>query len=103
MTDANPSQHQANVDMLLRETRTGITQSSRRNDNLKRNPSDSKRPEWRVSATCDGGACVMVARHGDFIVLGNSAQPSGPLCEYTSAEWREFLAGVKFGYFDDLF
>ena len=35
-------------------------------------PGDLK---WHVSLTCDGGACVMVARDGDSVVFGNGAQP----------------------------
>jgi hypothetical protein len=57
---------------------------------------------WRVSRTCDGGACIMVARHGDSIVFGNTIQPGGPVYAYTGAEWKEFIAGVKLGDFDDL-
>jgi hypothetical protein len=57
---------------------------------------------WRVSRTCDGGACIMVARCGDSIVFGNTGRPDGPVYAYTRAEWREFIAGVKLGDFDDL-
>jgi predicted secreted Zn-dependent protease len=57
---------------------------------------------WRVSRTCDGGACVMVARHDDSVVLGNTARPDGPVYAYTRAEWKEFIAGVKLGDFDDI-
>jgi len=57
---------------------------------------------WRVSRTCDGGACVMVARRGDFVVFGNTSQPDGPTYAYTRAEWKEFIAGVKLGDFDDI-
>jgi len=57
---------------------------------------------WRVSRTCEGGACVMVARDGENIVFGNTSQPGGPVYSYTKSEWREFLAGVKVGDFDGL-
>lgn len=57
---------------------------------------------WRVSRTCESGACVMVARQGDSIVLGNTSHPNGPVYTYTRAEWKEFLAGAKLGDFDDL-
>lgn len=57
---------------------------------------------WRVSRTCDGGACVRVARDGDSVVFGNTTQPGGPVYVYTRAEWKEFLAGVKLGDFDDI-
>ena len=44
----------------------------------------------------------MVARHGDSVVFSNATQPDGPVCVYTVDEWREFIAGVKAGDFDDL-
>ena len=58
--------------------------------------------DWRVSRTCDGGACVMVARHGNSVVFGNTSQPDGPVYAYTTAEWKEFLVGMKLGDFDDV-
>jgi hypothetical protein len=58
--------------------------------------------KWRVSLTCDGGACIMVARHGDFVVFGNTSQPDGPVYVYTLAEWTAFLRGVKRGDFDNI-
>jgi Domain of unknown function (DUF397) len=58
---------------------------------------------WRVSRTCDGGACVMVARDGEFILFGSTTQPDGPKLSYTRAEFKEFAAGIKRGDFDDLF
>jgi hypothetical protein len=57
---------------------------------------------WRVSRTCESGACVGVARQGDSVVLGNTSQPDGPVQTYTTAEWKAFLAGAKQGDFDDL-
>jgi hypothetical protein len=57
---------------------------------------------WRVSRTCDGGACVMVARDGDNVVFGNTSKPDDPVYSYTWAEWKEFIAGVKLGDFDGI-
>jgi predicted secreted Zn-dependent protease len=57
---------------------------------------------WRVSRTCDSGACIMVAPYGNSIVFGNTRQPDGPIYLYTKTEWEEFLAGVKLGDFDDI-
>jgi hypothetical protein len=57
---------------------------------------------WRWSRSCEGGACVMVARHGDFILFGNATEPNGPVYVYTVDEWRHFIAGAKAGDFDDL-
>lgn len=58
---------------------------------------------WRVSRTCDGGACVMVARDGEFIYFGNTTRPDGPKLSYTRAEVAAFAAAIKHGEFDDLF
>jgi predicted secreted Zn-dependent protease len=58
--------------------------------------------DWRVSRTCESGACIMVARHGDEVVFGNTNHPDGPTCSYTKTEWEEFLAGAKRGDFDDI-
>jgi hypothetical protein len=57
---------------------------------------------WRVSRSCDSGHCVMVARHGDKVLVGNTRDPDGPVNSYTAAEWREFLNGAKRGDFDDI-
>lgn len=65
-------------------------------------PSAAEDIAWRVSRTCESGACVMVARQGDSVLFGEASQPDGPVITYTRDEWREFLAGVKLGDFDDL-
>lgn len=57
---------------------------------------------WRAPRTCDSGACVKVARHGDWVVFGNTTEPGGPVIAYTKAEWDAFLIGVKHGDFDDI-
>jgi hypothetical protein len=44
----------------------------------------------------------MVARHGDLVVFSSARQPDGPVYMYTVDEWKEFIAGVKAGDFDDL-
>ena len=59
-------------------------------------------PRWRTSRACDGGACVGVARDGDFIIVGNTADPMAAVSRFTAQEWSAFLAGVKLGDFDDL-
>jgi predicted secreted Zn-dependent protease len=57
---------------------------------------------WRKSRTCDGGACVVVSRQGESILVANSGQMPGPYNIFSKAEWKEFVAGVKLGDFDDL-
>ena len=58
--------------------------------------------DWRTSRTCDGGACVGVTRQGEFVIVGNTANPEAPVSRFTAQEWRAFLAGAKLGDFDDL-
>ena len=58
---------------------------------------------WRVSRRCDGGACVMVARDGELILIGSTTQPDGPKISFTKTEVAAFAAGIKSGEFDDLF
>ena len=55
---------------------------------------------WHVSSTCESGACLKVARRGDLELVGSTLLPDGPIIEFSGAEWREFLAGVKLGEFD---
>ena len=65
-------------------------------------PSAPRNLNWRTSRTCDGGACIMVARHGDSVLFGDPSQPDGPVVSYTATEWKEFLDGVKLGDFDNI-
>lgn len=58
--------------------------------------------DWRVSRTCDTGACVRVARSGDSILIGNTSVPEGAVSEFSIEEWRQFLAGAKLGDFDEI-
>ena len=57
---------------------------------------------WHVSRTCDGGACIRVARHGESVLIGSTTDPEGPVNRFTTEEWRQFLAGIKLGDFDDI-
>jgi Domain of unknown function (DUF397) len=57
---------------------------------------------WHTSRTCDGGVCVGVARRGEIVLIGNTTNPDGPVCEFTAIEWRQFLAGAKLGDFDEI-
>ena len=58
--------------------------------------------DWHVSRTCEGGACIMVARNEDTVLLGNTTNPGGATLSYTTAEWQQFVAGVKQGDFDGI-
>ena len=65
------------------------------------NPMVSGNVDWRISRSCDSGACVGVARYGEFIIIGNSNDPEAPASWFTRQEWSAFIAGVKLGEFDD--
>jgi hypothetical protein len=58
--------------------------------------------DWRISRLCESGACVGVARQGEFVLIGNTDSPEAPVSQFTSQEWSAFVAGVKLGDFDDL-
>jgi Domain of unknown function (DUF397) len=57
---------------------------------------------WRTSLSCNGGECVKVAASGEAILIADSKQPEALALSYSHAEWREFVAGIKNGDFDDL-
>jgi len=58
--------------------------------------------DWRVSRTCDNGQCIRVARKGESVLIGNTNSPEGLGSEFTTDEWRQFLAGAKLGDFDGI-
>lgn len=57
---------------------------------------------WLTSRLCESGACVGVARQGEFVLIGDTGNPEAPVSRFTSQEWSAFVAGVKLGDFDDL-
>jgi len=64
--------------------------------------SASEEISWRVSSRCDSGQCVGVARRGDSILITNTSGPQSPVSEFSIDEWRQFVAGVRLGDFDDI-
>jgi hypothetical protein len=65
-------------------------------------PAGAENFQWRVASTCESGACVGVARQGEFIFIGNTNDPDAPASRFTPLEWKAFIAGVKLGDFDDI-
>ena len=57
---------------------------------------------WRKARACESGACVMVARRGESVLLKNSTDPEGPVNVFTREEWSVFIDGIKLGDFDDI-
>lgn len=66
------------------------------------NPASSGAVNWRVARSCEGGACVGVARQGDAILIHNTANPDNPIARFSLQEWKTFVAGVKIGDFDHI-
>jgi hypothetical protein len=57
-------------------------------------------PGWRTSSRSgNGGECVEVGRDsgGMIMVRDTKDRPAGPVCRYTSAGWRAFVARVRSG------
>ena len=59
-------------------------------------------PTWRKARACESGACVMVARQGESVLIRNSADPEGPVNVFTCEEWSVFIDGIKLGDFDEI-
>lgn len=57
---------------------------------------------WRKSTRSGSGDnCVEVAVADDGVVgVRDSKNPTGPLLEFTPAEWAAFTGGVRDGEFD---
>jgi hypothetical protein len=57
---------------------------------------------WRKASysNTQGGNCVEVADLPDGMAVRDSKDPSGPMLQFTLAEWQAFVAGIKDGEFD---
>jgi len=68
-------------------------------------PADPPVPDnitWRKARACESGACVMVARQGESVLITSNADPESPVSVFTSEEWSVFIDGIKLGDFDDI-
>jgi hypothetical protein len=57
--------------------------------------------QWRRSSRCNGGTCVEVSAEGGKVRVRNSADRAGAVLEIGRDSWREFLAQVREGHFDE--
>jgi len=55
---------------------------------------------WRRSSFSQSGDCVEWRCSEYFVHVRTSKDPSGPILEFTHAEWRAFIAGAKSGEAD---
>ena len=55
---------------------------------------------WRTSTLCDLNGCVEVAILGDRVAVRDAKDRSGPVLQFTAAEWEAFVGGVRGGEFD---
>ncbi len=60
---------------------------------------DNSGREWRRSSrSYGGGNCVEAApHHGALIDVRDSKNPQGGVLQFTSAQWNDFVAGVRSG------
>ena len=58
--------------------------------------------EWKKSSKSggNGGSCVEVRRHEQAIQVRDSKDRSGPVLQFTPAEWEAFIGGAKDGEFE---
>jgi len=58
--------------------------------------------EWKKSSKSggNGGECVEVRRHDETIQVRDSKDPTGPILQFTAAEWMAFVGGARDGEFD---
>lgn len=58
-------------------------------------------PGFKRSSFCGGGDCVEVeVRAGVGVAVRHSRHPDVESIAFTTAEWRDFVKGVKAGEFD---
>jgi Domain of unknown function (DUF397) len=57
-------------------------------------------PVWRRGKKCESGACVEVAAADGIVMVRSSASQSSTVVMVTRDMWREFLADVKDGDFE---
>jgi hypothetical protein len=55
---------------------------------------------WRTSTLCDLNGCVEVAILGDRVAVRDAKDRTGPVLQFTAAEWEAFVGGVRGGEFD---
>jgi hypothetical protein len=58
-----------------------------------------KSADWVKSVHSGDGNCVEIAFVGNRVGVRDSKDRSGPVLEFTHAEWAAFVAGVQDGSF----
>jgi predicted secreted Zn-dependent protease len=56
--------------------------------------------DWRTSSFTSNGNCVEIAAFGESLLVRNSNNRGGPVVQFTSIEWEQFIKGVYAGEFD---
>ncbi len=60
-----------------------------------------KDADWRKASQSGDGNCVEIAFVDDRVGVRDSKDRSGPVLNFTRAEWAAFVAGVRTGTFGD--
>lgn len=59
--------------------------------------------DWiKSSQSASNGACVEVARDGEWTLVRDSKFPAGAWLRFTRAEWQAFVTGVHAGEFNQI-
>lgn len=62
---------------------------------------DSDGLRWRKSTrSAANGACVEIAELTGAVAVRDSKDPNGPRLRFDLTAWRDFVAGVQAGAFD---
>jgi hypothetical protein len=57
--------------------------------------------DWRKSSrSASNGQCVEVAATLDAVAVRDSKDPGGPILQFGTETWREFVGSVRAGAFD---
>jgi hypothetical protein len=55
---------------------------------------------WRRSSLCANGSCVEIAVVDGHVAIRDSKVSDGPLLQFSTTAWNEFLGGARTGEFD---
>jgi hypothetical protein len=53
--------------------------------------------KWTKSSRCGNGGCIEVAHSDNGSLVRDSTDPNSPILAFGSAQWTDFLAGVRAG------
>jgi hypothetical protein len=61
---------------------------------------DMSEAVWRRSSLCANGSCVEMAVVDGLVAIRDTKVSDGPLLQFSTTSWNEFLGGARTGEFD---